>query len=115
MGKKVLDPILHLNTNAAEENTNQIDGVVSAIGLRRVTLTKAVSDARREIIAVTSFKRGFVGRLLLLPALLHPALTWFYSCGMALPVDSSADKIQMGQLTVRGMRMEACTLFDLAK
>ena len=67
-------------------------------------------SACRKSITVTSFKRVFV---------LHPALTWLYSCGMALPVQTvisllimkNFKKIRVGKSRARRMRMKACTLF----
>ena len=61
-------------------------------------------NACRKSIAATSFKRGFIGKfkLLLLPTLLCPVLTWIYCCGMALPVDSSANN----DLSIKGLTAE---------
>ena len=95
-GKEVPELVYAPQPDAAKENTKQIDRVIPATGLQRIILTKAMGDAwesMQEEHYRNILQRVFVGKfkLLLLPTLLRPALTWIYSCGMALPVDGSAD------------------------
>ena len=79
-GKKVLELVCAPQPDAAEKNTKQIDGVISAIGPRHIILTKALGDAwerMQEEHYRNIIQRVFVGKfkLLLLPTLLHPALS----------------------------------------
>ena len=47
--EKVLELVCAPQPDAAEENTKQIDGAISAIGLRRIILTKAVGGAWERV------------------------------------------------------------------
>ena len=65
-GKKVLDLVCAPRPDAAEENTKQIGGVISARGLRRIVLAKTAGDAWERMPGEhyrNTVRKGFVGRL----------------------------------------------------
>ena len=73
-GKEYLILFVYLNLMMQPKKIKQIDVVISAVGLRPIVLSKAVSDAwerMKEGHYRNMIKRVLVGRLLLLPALLR--------------------------------------------